>query len=66
MVLPTPTRYERNCGTLLGLAAGDARGTTIEFRPPGTFEPLTDIVGCGPFHLQPRPAACLTSGSASS
>lgn len=38
-------------GALLGLAAGDALGTTLEFRPPGTFEPLTDMVGGGPFRL---------------
>jgi ADP-ribosylglycohydrolase len=40
-------------GALLGLAAGDALGTTIEFQPPGSFEPLTDIVGGGPFQLKP-------------
>ena len=40
-------------GLLLGLATGDAVGTTLEFRPRGTFEPLTDMVGGGPFHLQP-------------
>jgi ADP-ribosyl-[dinitrogen reductase] hydrolase len=39
-------------GCLLGLAAGDAVGTTVEFRPRGTFPPLTDMVGGGPFHLQ--------------
>ena len=32
---------------------GDALGTTLEFRTPGTFEPLTDIVGGGPFELEP-------------
>lgn len=40
-------------GALLGLAAGDALGTTLEFRPPGTFTPITDIVGGGPFGLRP-------------
>jgi ADP-ribosyl-[dinitrogen reductase] hydrolase len=40
-------------GALLGLAAGDALGTTLEFKPPGTFAPLTDMVGGGPFNLQP-------------
>jgi ADP-ribosylglycohydrolase len=40
-------------GALLGLAAGDALGTTLEFKPPGTFRPLTDMVGGGPFNLQP-------------
>lgn len=40
-------------GCLLGLAAGDALGTTLEFRTPGSFTPLTDMTGGGPFHLQP-------------
>jgi ADP-ribosyl-[dinitrogen reductase] hydrolase len=40
-------------GALLGLACGDAVGTTVEFAPRGTFTPLTDMVGGGPFHLQP-------------
>jgi len=40
-------------GCLLGLAIGDALGTTLEFRRPGTFEPLTDMVGGGPFNLPP-------------
>lgn len=40
-------------GALLGLAAGDALGTTLEFRSPGTFAPITDIVGGGPFGLAP-------------
>lgn len=38
-------------GALLGLAVGDALGTTLEFKNPGTFEPLTDLVGGGPFGL---------------
>ena len=40
-------------GCLLGLAAGDAVGTTVEFRRRGTFETVTDMTGGGPFHLQP-------------
>ncbi len=44
---------ERVRGCLLGLAVGDAVGTTVEFRPRGTFAPLTDLVGGGPFRLQP-------------
>src|SRR4051794_39656118 len=43
---------DRYRGALLGLAAGDALGTTVEFRPPGSFKPLTDIVGGGPFRLK--------------
>jgi ADP-ribosylglycohydrolase len=38
-------------GCLLGLAAGDALGTTLEFQPPGSFKPITDMVGGGPFRL---------------
>jgi ADP-ribosyl-[dinitrogen reductase] hydrolase len=44
---------ERVRGALLGLAAGDAVGTTLEFRPPGTFAPIGDLVGGGPFDLRP-------------
>ena len=40
-------------GCLTGLAVGDALGTTVEFRSPGSFEPLSDMVGGGPFGLQP-------------
>src|SRR5215218_10823652 len=40
-------------GSLLGLAAGDALGTTLEFRRPGSFPPIDDIVGGGPFGLRP-------------
>jgi ADP-ribosyl-[dinitrogen reductase] hydrolase len=40
-------------GCLLGLAVGDAVGTTVEFQSRGSFEPLTDMVGGGPFRLQP-------------
>jgi ADP-ribosyl-[dinitrogen reductase] hydrolase len=47
------TPRERYRGSLLGLAAGDALGTTLEFRRPGTFTPIADIVGGGPFRLKP-------------
>ena len=40
-------------GCLLGLAVGDALGTTLEFREPGSFDPIDDIIGGGPFHLDP-------------
>ena len=36
---------------MLGLAVGDALGTTVEFKAPGSFEPVTDLVGGGPFRL---------------
>lgn len=48
-----PDLVSRAQGALVGLAAGDALGTTNEFRPPGTFEPLVDMVGGGPFDLKP-------------
>jgi ADP-ribosyl-[dinitrogen reductase] hydrolase len=44
---------ERFRGCLLGLAAGDAVGTTVEFRSRGSFTPLSDMVGGGPFQLKP-------------
>ena len=47
------TREDRFYGCLLGLATGDAVGTTLEFKPPGTFKPITDMVGGGPFDLKP-------------
>ncbi len=46
-------KIERYRGSLLGLAVGDALGTTLEFKAPGTFKPIKDIVGGGPFHLKP-------------
>ena len=43
---------DRYRGALLGLACGDALGTTLEFQPPGTFNPITNMVGGGPFRLR--------------
>ncbi|MEB3102048.1 ADP-ribosylglycohydrolase family protein [Ferviditalea candida] len=43
-------RYE---GCLIGLAAGDAVGTTLEFKTAGSFKPIQDMVGGGPFQLEP-------------
>lgn len=40
-------------GCLLGLAVGDAVGATLEFKAPGSFDPITDMVGGGPFDLLP-------------
>lgn len=45
-------RKNRFVGCLMGLAVGDAVGTTLEFQAPGTFEPIDDMVGGGPFDLQ--------------
>lgn len=44
---------DRARGALLGLAAGDAVGTAVEFKPRGSFEPLSDMAGGGPFGLRP-------------
>jgi len=49
----TPTLAERYRGTLLALACGDAIGTAVEFRSRGSFAPITDMVGGGPFGLAP-------------
>jgi ADP-ribosyl-[dinitrogen reductase] hydrolase len=43
---------QRYRGSLLGLAAGDALGTTLEFRTPGSFRPIDDMIGGGPFELK--------------
>ncbi len=40
-------------GCLIGLAAGDAVGTTVEFKSRGTFPLVTDMTGGGPFKLKP-------------
>ncbi len=50
MNLPTRNRLR---GALLGLAVGDAVGTTLEFCARGSFEPITDMLGGGPFDLKP-------------
>lgn len=47
------TLIDRYRGSLLGLACGDAVGTTVEFMPRGTFAPVTDMLGGGPFNLKP-------------
>lgn len=40
-------------GMLLGLAVGDALGTTLEFAERDSLPPVTGIVGGGPFDLDP-------------
>jgi ADP-ribosyl-[dinitrogen reductase] hydrolase len=42
---------DRFRGSLLGLACGDALGSTVEFKNRGSFEPVRDMVGGGPFEL---------------
>ena len=44
---------DRAIGALLGLAVGDALGTTLEFKARDSYPPLSDIVGGGPFRLEP-------------
>lgn len=44
---------DRAIGALLGLAVGDALGTTLEFKARGSLTPLTDMTGGGPFRLKP-------------
>lgn len=44
-------RRDRARGALIGLALGDAVGTTLEFKARDTYPPLTDLVGGGPFRL---------------
>lgn len=46
---------ERYRGALLGLATGDALGAPLEGTPPGKLVPLAldDMIGGGPFNLQP-------------
>ncbi|MFI0845823.1 ADP-ribosylglycohydrolase family protein [Mesorhizobium sp. IMUNJ 23232] len=46
-------RRDRAIGAFVGLAVGDAVGTTLEFKTRNSFEPITDMIGGGPFHLKP-------------
>ena len=52
---------DRAIGAFLGLAVGDALGTTLEFRPRDHGARLVDIVGGGPFQLRP---GCWTDDTA--
>ncbi len=44
---------DRYRGCLLGLATGDALGVPLEFKAPGTFEPITGMLGGGSRNLKP-------------
>jgi len=46
-------KAKRFRGCLLGLAVGDAVGTALEFKHVGSFRPIEDMVGGGPFELAP-------------
>lgn len=48
----TQQRYQ---GSLIGLAVGDAVGVTVEFKKPGTFPPVTEMTGGGPFRVKLNP-----------
>ncbi len=49
-----PSMRDRAIGALVGLAVGDAVGTTLEFIPRNDTAPrLPDMVGGGPFRLVP-------------
>jgi ADP-ribosyl-[dinitrogen reductase] hydrolase len=51
MIPHTDARRDRAIGALLGLAIGDAVGTTLEFTRRDDHLPLTDMIGGGPFAL---------------
>ncbi|PZQ46474.1 MAG: hypothetical protein DI551_05055 [Micavibrio aeruginosavorus] len=44
---------DRAKGCLVGLAVGDALGTTLEFTKRDSQPPVADMVGGGPFRLKP-------------
>src|SRR5919202_4609971 len=44
---------ERYRGSLLGLAVGDALGAPLEFKSPGSFTPIDDMVRGGSFDVMP-------------
>ncbi len=45
-------KQDRALGAFIGLAIGDALGTTLEFTKRDNYEHLTDLVGGGPFKLK--------------
>jgi ADP-ribosyl-[dinitrogen reductase] hydrolase len=49
---PADARRDRAFGAFIGLAVGDALGTTIEFSQRDAYSPVVDMVGGGPFHLK--------------
>jgi ADP-ribosyl-[dinitrogen reductase] hydrolase len=46
-------RCDRAVGAMLGLAIGDAIGTTLEFSVRDARQPIIDMIGGGPFRLKP-------------
>jgi len=53
---------QRFRGPLLGLAARETLGTTLEFRTPGAFQPIAAMVDGGPFGLEPGRAPLVDHG----
>lgn len=51
--LSARAQRDRALGAILGLAVGDAVGTTLEFQARDTYIPVTDMIGGGPFQLKP-------------
>lgn len=49
-MIPLLDRYR---GSMMGMAVGDALGASVEFMRPGTFPPLSDMIGGGPHDLNP-------------
>ena len=48
----TIDRASRFRGAMLGLAIGDALGASVEFEAPGSFDPVVDLRGGGPWRLE--------------
>jgi ADP-ribosyl-[dinitrogen reductase] hydrolase len=48
-----PATRDRAIGALMGLAVGDALGTTLEFSLRDSRERVTGMMGAGPFGLKP-------------
>jgi hypothetical protein len=44
---------DRFRGGLVGLAVGDVLGVPVEFKKPGTFTPVSEVLGGGAFNLLP-------------
>ncbi len=49
--MPLSPKIDRCRGALIGLAIGDALGAAVEFRPPGSFEPVMGYRNGGPHGL---------------
>ena len=53
MIMVSSEERERIRGSLLGLAVGDALGTTVEFQSRDSYPPVYDMTGGGVFRLEP-------------